>query len=235
MSENIVRKIFKGKFDENVHNDFVKYSKGVFKDKYLLEGKKQGDKWAIKTGPEFVNFLVRRCLDKVSGNVKVKGIIVSTMNLKEEVNLPIQNVKQFMGIKQLVIDSEVPVSDILRAMDKFPKAFFALSFSFSDGELKVKAKAPKSAKPASGGEKEPTADFCSLKTTDKPLVEDLFFEEGDFKEASIRHILEINEIILPKGERDPVKMRENAKRKGIIKRIAKIDGKEIIKETNFEA
>ena len=37
MSENIVRKIFKGKFDENVHNDFVKYSKGVFKDKYLLE------------------------------------------------------------------------------------------------------------------------------------------------------------------------------------------------------
>ena len=30
-------------------------------------------------------------------------------------------------------------------------------------------------------------------------------------------------------------MRENAKRKGIIKRIAKIDGKEIIKETNFEA
>jgi hypothetical protein len=235
MQENTIKKIFSGKFDQGVHEDFIKYSRGLFSNKFLLQGKKQGDKWAIKTSAEYVNYIVRGCLEKANGNVKIKGAIISTLDMKASLPFEIIRVKQFMGIKQLLIDSESKVSDLLALMDKFPRAFYALTFSFPGGDLKVKAKAPKSAKPAASGDKEVAPDFCTLKTTDQEIVKDLFFLEGDFKEASVNHSFEIKEIILPKGEKDPLKMRENAKRKGIMKRIIEVDGKKEIKEANFEA
>ena len=139
-----------------------------------------------------------------------------------------------MGIKQAIVDGEIESNKIISLMDKKPKAFYALSFSTSDYELKIKPKAPKSAKPSTKGEGEIKIDFCSLKTGDKKIIEDLFFDNSEFKEIQIRHTLMINEIILPKNEKDPVKMRELSKRKGVVKRIAKIDGSERISEKEFE-
>ena len=37
----IIKKIFEGEFDEQVHNQFLKFSRGEFKNKYLINGKKQ--------------------------------------------------------------------------------------------------------------------------------------------------------------------------------------------------
>ena len=44
----IIKKIFNGILDEAVHSDFLKFGKGEFKDKYLISGKKQADKWTIR-------------------------------------------------------------------------------------------------------------------------------------------------------------------------------------------
>ena len=120
-------------------------------------------------------------------------------------------------------------------MNKFPKAFFALSFSLKNYTLKIKPKAPKSGKPAKKGDEDVKADFCSLKTSDNSIINDLFFDNKNFKEIQIKHQININEIILPKGISDPIKMRELAKRKGIISRIIKSDGNSTTKEKEFEA
>ena len=58
---SVLKKIFSEQSDEEVHNEFIKFGKGVFENRYLLEAKKQKDKWAIKTSAEFSNFLVRSC------------------------------------------------------------------------------------------------------------------------------------------------------------------------------
>jgi len=232
---NVIKKIFLGETDENMHSDFVKFGKGVFENRYLLEGKKQKDRWNIKTSAEFVNFLVRKCLEDSSGKIKVGGIIVYTFDIKNDINFPIENVKQFMGIKQIVINTEVEPEKIISLMNKHPRAFYALSFASNGCELKIKAKAPKSAKPSASGEKEAKANFCSLKTSNKNIVDDLFFDFPDFKEIKANHTITIDEIVLPKDEKDPVKIRENAKRKGTIKRKVVVDGKEFIKEAKFEA
>ena len=233
--ESVLKKINAGKFDDDVHSEFVKYSKGVFGSKYVLEAKKQKDRYSIKTGAEFANFLVRSCLEKVSGKVKVSGIIVSTFDVKKDIDFPIEKVKQFMGIKQLVINCEIEAKKMISLMDKYPRAFFALSFSTPDCDLKIKAKAPKSAKPASTGDKEPKAGFCSIKTSDRNIIGDLFFDFPNFSEIRISHILNIKEIILPKGESEPAKIRELAKRKGTITRKVNADGKESVREMPFEA
>jgi hypothetical protein len=127
-------------------------------------------------------------------------------------------------------------SDILKLMGCAPASFFALSFNLDDNELKIKPKAPKSAKPSTKTkDEEPKVDFCSLKTSDKSIIEDLFFDFPEFKEISITHTVEIKEIELPKTFKSPEEMREKAIRKGVIKRTIEVDGKKEVKEKNFVA
>jgi len=232
--ENVMKRIFSGKSDDDMHNEFVKFSRGIFNDRYLIQAKKQKDLWSIKTGNEFANFLVRRCLERINGEINISGIIVYTGNL-EDSKIPIERVKQFMGIKQYVINSKIRTLDILESMNKYPKAFFALSFKFDNMELKIKAKAPKSAKPSNKDGKEVKANFCSLKTSDKSIIDDLFFDFPNFNEIKIKHSLQISEVIIPKDIDDPVKMREMSKRKGKIIREINIDSRIERKEIGFEA
>jgi hypothetical protein len=234
---NFIRNIFSGNIGEEEHAEFVKFSRGIFKNKYLLEGKRQGGgKTVVKTSAEFANYLVRASLEGLKEDkISVTGAIISTKNLRDEISFPIEKVKQFAGVKQFIINAEVSKSEIIGLIKGHPKSFFALSFKTPTLELKVKAKPPKGSKPSSKGEKEASADFCTLKTLDNSIVKDIFFDVGDFKEVSINHSLEINEIILPKGISDPVQMREQAKRKGRIIRTATIDGAKKASEKEFVA
>ena len=38
----VVKKIFDGVSDDEVHSDFLKFGRGEYKNKYLLEGKRVG-------------------------------------------------------------------------------------------------------------------------------------------------------------------------------------------------
>jgi len=232
---NVIKKIFEGNCDEEVHGAFIKFSRGRFENKYLLEGKKRGKGWSVKTSAEFVNTIVRQCLEGVEGELDITGVIVCTMDLRNEVSFEFERVKQFRGIKQLVINGKINASELRELMEKQPRAFYALTFETDKFKLKTKAKAPKGAKPSNKGDKEVKANFCALKTNDAELIKDLFFDLGEFKEAKINHTIEINDIELPVGVDDPVQLREQAKRKGKVIRKIKVDGSEKVSEKDFVA
>ena len=232
---NFIKKIFKNQFDNSVHLQFQKFGKGEFRDRALISARKSGNKYTILTTAEFANELVRESAGKLGSNkTRVTGAIVSTNDLKEE--LDFKEIKQFQGVKRYIIDEEMDGNDILSLLEKFPKAFFALSFNCDKDStsLKIKPKAPKSGKPGKKGERT-KPNFCKITTTDKMLAEDFIFEVSDFKKAEIDHKFIINEIIQPEGETDYARIRELAKRKGEIIREALIDGKEIRKKIEFEA
>lgn len=218
--------------EEEIHNEFIKFSRGEFNSKYLIQAKKQKDKWVIKTGPEFVNAVVKLCLDKAPEKIKMTGVIVSTMKIEASF---IKGIKQFMGIKQHKVDGEMDKKDLLEMMQKNPRVFYALSFSTPSCELKVKAKAPKSAKPSTSGDKEKVADFVSLKTTDEDIVKELFFDYPNFQEIAIRHTLKITDTIYPKDFKNmkPEEVREKSKRKGIVVRNVEVDGQKKTSEASF--
>ena len=233
----IIKKIFDEVFDEEVHSDFLKFSRGEFKDKYLVDAKKQASKWAVKTGPEFANYFVKSGLSSCSGEVKVTGIISTTLDLVPEIKFEIDKVSNFQGVKKYIINTMVNPEDIISLIDKYPKVFFALSFSNDDLNIKIKAKPPKSAKPGKGDEAV-KADFCTIKTSKKEVIEELFFDVGvTWKEISINHTILIDGIVYPENatELKPTEVREKAKRKGKLIRKIKIDGKEKISEANFVA
>lgn len=233
--KNVMKSIFEGSIDDNVREAFVKFSRGRFGNRYLLEGKKQKNVLSIKAGAEFANLFVEMCLANAQGAVNINGVIVCTMDLSKEIDFPIERVKQFMGIKQFVINTSVECEKLRELMRKQPRAFYALSFKTNDCELKIKPKAPKSAKPSTSGEKEAKADFCSLKTSNRSIAYELFFDYPEFNEIRINHTIEIDKIELPSGVDDPVKIREMAKRKGRIIRKIAVDGREIINEKEFVA
>lgn len=228
-----IKDIFAGKYnEEEVHNEFIKFSRGEFKSKYLITAKKQKDKWVIKTGPEFVNAIVRLCLDKAPAKVQMTGVIVSTTKIDAPF---IKGVKQFMGIKQHKIEGEMDKADLVDMIKKNPRVFYALSFVTPSCELKIKAKAPKSAKPSTSGEKDKVADFVSLKTTDKDIINELFFDYPEFNEIAIRHTLKIDSVVYPKEymKMKPEDVREQSKRKGFLIRNAEVDGQMKVSQAEF--
>ncbi|KHO51477.1 MAG: hypothetical protein QT05_C0041G0011 [archaeon GW2011_AR13] len=151
------------------------------------------------------------------------------------VEIDFKSKKQFQGVKTYLIDKEMTGNDLISLLNKFPKTFFALSFDVGeDFKLKIKPKAPTSGKPGKGEEK-PKVDFCRLVTTDEKIGKSFIFEVNDFKDAEVNHSYHIDNIIMPVGEKDFAKIREMAKRKGKIVRIAEIDGKEMKRDILFEA
>lgn len=228
---NFIKKIFEGEIDETIHLQFQKFSKGEFRYRALINAKRSGKKYTIRTTAEFANGLVRLVAEKLgSQKTLVIGAIVSTSDLKEELNP--KEIKQFQGVKRYLIEKEMSGDEIIELMEKLPKAFFALTFSYGDYNLKIKPKIPKSGKPGKKNEK-PKVNFCALKTTDSEIGKDFIFEKPDFKKAEINHTLFIEEIIKPEGEEDFAKIRELAKKKGYILREAEIDGEIINTKKEF--
>lgn len=233
---NFIKKIADKNIDDSVHSQFQKFSKGEFKDRAVIQAKSSGGKYSISTTSEFANELVRTVAEKLGGDkTKITGVIVSTADLSGELNF--KSKKQFQGVKSYVIEDEMNSKEIISLLNKFQKAFFALSFEAKEDEtkLKIKPKAPKSGKPGSKGENAPKPDFCKIVTKDKKIASSFIFEKPDFKEALINHTFVISDLILPKGESDYAKMRELAKRKGKIIRKSEIDGQRSTKEIDFEA
>jgi hypothetical protein len=239
-----IDKIFNGNVEKDrlVHLQFSKFSRGEFKDKAMIVAKAMSKgKFSVNTTPEYGNELVRSLAEKLGDNAAlVKGVVVSTRDLTGE--LDFQDKKQFMGVKQYIIDKEMSGNEILELCDKVPSAFIGLSFSVGDSELKIKPKAPKSAKPSSKGDSVPKVDFCKLKTTDKSIVDGLIFDEEakNFKQIEIRHNFIIEEIVISdelkrEAGDDFALIKEKSLRKGKIVRKLNIDGKDIVKEKEFEA
>jgi len=230
---NFIKRVFSNEINEGVHLQFQKFSRGEFTNRAVIKAKKVKNSYTIFTTAEFANELVRTIAEKLGDEkASVTGAIISTLNLDNE--LDFKSKKQFMGIKQYIIDKHMSGHEIVGLIEKLPKAFFALSFSGKGDVLKVKAKAPKSAKPKTKDEK-PKPDFCKLTTSDEKIAKDFVFEKPDFKEAIISHDFMIKEIIVPKDEKDFAVAREKAKRKGVIVRRATIDGRETAVEKEFEA
>lgn len=235
---NFIKKIYDGKKDSWTHNQFQKFSKGIFPDKASFIIKKSKEDYKISTTYEFANEFVYYFAEKLGEKkVEMSGAIISTSDIKNLIDF--KEIKQFQGVKRYIIDSEISGNEIKNLVEKIPKAFFGLSFEekgvFS---LKIKPKSPKSKKPNSKKQEKIKPDFCKIVTKDKNLVNSFVFEKNDFKNAEIVHTFIIEDIIIPnelKNTEDYLKIREESLRKGKIIRNSQIDGEKIVKEISFQA
>ncbi len=217
--ECFIKKIWQGK-GEDTHNYFVRFGKGKFENRAALNLQKTS---AIKLGgsfewaDDFVN-LVSELTD-----AKFSGLILS----KEPLGL--ENEKKKSGILEYSVDINSEKIKELRG-----RVYCMLLDASGEGiSLKMKKKLPK---PGKSGSLKIDDKFCQLEADLKywPQVKEVFMLP-ECRKAKISHTYIIDEIVLPKGEKDFAKLRELAKRKGKIIRKLIIDGKESQEERNLEA
>jgi len=230
---NFIKKIFEGKTDNLVHKQFKRFGKGTYENRAVVEIKKSKNSVKIKTSFEFAEDFARFLANTIKEKTKVSGGIITKKDIRGELDFEVQ-MKQFAGVKTFLLDNEIGKDSLNNIFSKFSDALFLLSFSTDYGILKVKVKNPKAAKP--GKDKEVKADFCTFITNDINFVREFAFDVNEnFSELKLNHTFIINELIVNDKDRDnPAMARENAARKGKIKRIMDIDGKITEKEINFE-
>ena len=240
---NFVKEIFQGNPGEDSHRQFIRFGKGEYGGRALLSLWKTKNV-KIKSSFEFANdfVLLAASLGDVAfmGDIWSKDEITGLSGKKksgkwvyEVNNIKSSQIKSFAG-----------------------KVYYFLLNGEGDGiKLKIKAKLPKPGK----SESKVDDKFCQLEIDEKYYREtkdDFFWDLPDGKKMSVGHKFIINEIVLPKEgtsskrgqskeetsskrgqskEEDFAKIREMAKRKGKIIRIANVDGKEIKSEKDFEA
>lgn len=234
---NFIRKIFQEKIDEAVHAQFVRFGKGTFESKAVINVSRN-DKIKVNTTFELANDLVLFAAELV-GRLKVSGIILSRQTDAE--------LKELLGKgekKKNIISFSIARELSLEELEKIAKtAYYMLLDCDAQGmSLRVKKKLPRPK--AQRGAKPPKIDnkFCVLELDKKfqqQLHNEFLFDlPSEFKKIRVSHCYIITDIIMPKilkGERDFALLRVLAKRKGKVIRNAIIDGKEVRSEKSFTA
>jgi hypothetical protein len=217
--ESFLKRVLDGKSDEDSHRYFIRFGRGDYKRRFLIKLNK-GTKIKVKTSFEFANDLVKFVNE--NKDVKFSGKILSKSKLAGK-----------EGRKKAgVFVYEVSES----SLKEFENAYYYL-LDVNDSEivLKIKKALPKPGK----NEEKIDEGFCSLIVEPKywTKLKEVFFWDvpENAKKVEIEHELKINDIVVPKNEKDPAKIRELAARKGAIVRKIVIDGKETSKEIPVEA
>ena len=231
---NFVKKIVDGEIDEKVHQQFIRFGKGEYRGRFLLNLWK-AKKIKVKSSFEFANDFV--ALVSGFGNCKVSGIVMSKKNISEVLSQ--NNIQGDSESKKggLFYKNDIPSQEItgeqLKALEE--ESYFALlDVEGEEFKLKMKKKLPKPGK----SENKIDDKFCQLEADEKfysKIKEDLFWDVPESKKVSVKHSVNVSEIVPPEGEKDFAKIRELAKRKGKIVRIIEIDGQATEKEIDLEA
>jgi hypothetical protein len=126
------------------------------------------------------------------------------------------------------VEDELSSSVLVDVYEKVPYATILLNLRGDKAKLKCKKKPPKP-----GGEKD--ASFCSGildLSVRRKLMDKVFFDVGEFKEARVENRFIIDELVIP-ADVSPAEARLQAKRKGRVERTVVADGVEKKSECKF--
>lgn len=215
-----IEKIFRGEWDELVHSQFVRFGKGNYSGRAVLSLRKNEK---IKLGGSF-EYADDFVIFASEFNMKFSGIIMSREKLE------LENEKKKAGIYVYEV-SEISSEKINEIKDK---AYHMLLDGEGEISLKIKKKLPKPGK--SGGGKV-NDKFCVIEADLRfwNRIKEAFFWDADGKKIKVVHDYHINELVMPKNEKDFEQIRIKTKRKGLLIRKIEVDGKLIEKQKEFEA
>ncbi len=204
-----MKKVMEQRRDEDSHRYFTRFGKGNYNRRFILtltKSKKIKLKGSFELASDFARFAEENGVTLFSGKVLSKTAV------------PGKSGKKKAGVLVYEIQNE--------KMTDYPGAYSYLLDAESAGIiLKSKKALPKPGK----NEEKIDDGFCILEVEERlfPALKAAFlWDVPDCKKAVIEHDLHITDVELPKGEKDPVKIRENALRKGKVIRRMTLDGQE---------
>ncbi|MFH0752159.1 MAG: hypothetical protein V1914_01020 [archaeon] len=224
---NVIKQLFEGVKDkEQVHQRFVRLGKGNYERFYV--NVKKGKNLIVKTSFDFANDLLGLVAENIDSEAEISGKIICNYDFENEMPCEVANFTKRGKLYTAELKTTVKPEVLKEIYKKFKLQFLLINVKSERYNLKCAKSLPKP-----GGKIKD--NFCSA-TLPLELVDEFAFGIGEFKEAKIKHIVNITEIEIPEEfKNDSAKARIEALRKGVIKRIIEIDGKVTEKETEFSA
>jgi hypothetical protein len=233
MDEFFIKRIWAGKEDEKIHRQFIRFSRGEFKKRFAINSVKQPDKIKLSSSFELVNDMIDFVFSLTS-KAEVSGIVLIKENIEEiKEKIQLNNLKVKEKISQAEISGELTSEQEKILSEKA----YCLLFDVNSEEITLKTK-KKLPKPGKSAEQKVDDKFCVIELPGKywnRVKEEFLFDCPEGKKYKINHTIVVQDIDIPKGEKDFEKLRIMAKRKGKIIRIKEIDNKEERNEKEFLA
>lgn len=231
--ECFIKKIWQNR-GEDVHSYFIRFSKGNFENRAVLNLQKS-NKIKFRGSFEWANDFAR-LVSEIINQAKVSGIILSKEDISgilSENNIQGNSEKKKGGLfyKNNIPEQELNKEQLAKLVENSYSCL--LDLESQDIKLKTKKKLPK---PGKSGEGKVDDKFCQLEADLKywPQIKDAFMLP-ECKKCKISHTIIIEDLILPQGEKDFAKIREMTKRKGRIIRKTEADKQETKEEKEFVA
>jgi hypothetical protein len=239
----------------DIHRRFVKYSKGAFPGP-SLKIKITKPKITIKASFDYDDALLSIAIQSVAAkSIQVSGSIISGEDfapILKKNNFPpdfkvVESKGQAKNFKvEIKEDVEIATESLKNALPElFNHCYVLLSFVSKESDVSYKCKA----KPPTPNKKDPSDDdpekrigFATLTFANKPenfkLIKEILIPEeqvsiSNAKEIIIENNYEIEDLDMPKNEKDSKLIRIKTKRKGKLKRMITIDGKENLFQYDF--
>lgn len=239
----------------DIHRRFVKYSKGAFPGP-SLKIKITKPKITIKASFDYDDAMLFIALQAVSAKtLQVSGSIISGEDFSpilKKNNFPpefkvVESKGQAKNFKvEIKEEVEISTESLQKALsDLFNSCYVLLSFVSKESDVSYKCKS----KPPTPNKKDPSDDdpekrlgFATLTLANKPenfkLIKEILIPEEKMvlsnpKEITIENNYEIEDLEMPKNEKDSRLIRIKTKRKGKLKRMITVDGKEFVFQYDF--
>ncbi|MFH1455387.1 MAG: hypothetical protein ABIF40_00370 [archaeon] len=222
---NFLQLITEGKTNDMAHKAFTRLGKGEY-DRFLITIK-QGKDLKIKTSFDCSNLLFSLIANNIDETVPLSGKIIAPRDFESELNIPSSNFSKRGKLYTAEFNTEATPEQLKELNEKFKTDFILLIVKGKNYKLKSGKSLPKP-----GGKIKD--NFCTA-TLPKEFVKEFAFDfPTDFKEAQITHKLLIDEIVVPEEyKNDFVQARLHGQRKGKVKRIIEVDGKQEEKTYNI--
>lgn len=225
---NAIRQLFEGVKDrEQVHQRFVRFGKGEYERFYVAV--KKGKNLKVKTSSDFANDLFELIAENIDSEAEISGKIICSHDFEKDLPCEAANFSKRGKLYTAELNTTARPEVLKEIYERFKSNFLLINVKSEQYNLKCGKSLPK----PGGKIKE---DFCTA-TLPIALSEEFTFGiEQNFKEATIKHLVNITEIEIPEEyKNDPAQARVHAIRKGTIKRIIEADGKVMEKEIKFSA
>jgi len=226
---NFLKQIFESGADDSMHHKFIRFGKGEY-ERFLFSIKKGKKNFKVKSSSGFANDFIKIISENTREKMDIKGEIIAPRDFEKEIE-GVVKVAKFSRRGKLYtaeLNTEMVPEQLRQIYELFEKNYLLLNINSESFKLKTKSSLPKP-----GGKVKD--DFCSA-TLPSELLDEFAWDVNGFETLEIKHILNITDIVVSaEFKNDPARARLEARRKGKITRVLKIDNKEEKRETDFEA
>lgn len=235
-----MKKLLTGKADESVHQQFVRFGKGIYKYRAMATIKKTATSIKIATTHEYSTDLALLIARAADSPVKISGMFITSNDTTSTLPFPATYTKR-MGVGRITIpDVAITKEKLHEFLTQNSTNLLLLNLTAANCSLTCKQTIPNPKKTPKttdeGVEETPKIGHCKATFTNPAVADNFIFETNDYKTATVIHTYTITDFVVPaQYKNDPEQARIHAQRTGTIIRDLTLDGVTSKKEYPFTA